>query len=136
MKRISLAILALALATGLLAGCGAGALGRPEGGPPTAGFLETQKADGLAITLKIDEVKAGANHLVVNVDDPDVTAAEAQVIMTSMGHGRVVELEKKGPGLFEATTTALDMPGQWMLRVQAKAAAGTSSTAAFHLQVR
>ncbi|HWI53344.1 MAG TPA: hypothetical protein VNT01_14470, partial [Symbiobacteriaceae bacterium] len=95
-QQSALAVTGLAM-VGALTGCAAAAGPAAVTPPPKAaakpanGLLETAKAEDLNVTLAVEPLKIGSNHLVVKVDKADVKAVEAQIIMATMGHGQIVE---------------------------------------------
>lgn len=100
------------------------------------GFMESAQADGLGVTLAIEPVKPGENRFLVTLNQNDVSAVEAQVIMATMGHGAVVDLNQTAPGKWEVSSGVIDMEGRWMIRVKSTLTSGTEKTATFHLVVK
>lgn len=137
MNRIALLLVAFGMLLSL-AGCDSAKTPVPHAAKAQAAnvFMETAKAGGTDLTLAIDPVKVGDNRLLVTVADPAVEAVEAQVIMATMGHGVIVDLNKVAPGRFEANTGAIDMDGRWMIRVKATPAGGEAKDATFHLVIK
>ncbi|HYF92126.1 MAG TPA: FixH family protein [Symbiobacteriaceae bacterium] len=136
-QRAALIVTGLAL-VGALAGCAAAgtAAVTPPVKKPVTGFQETAKADDLNVTLTVEPLKVGDNHVAVKVAGQDVQAVEAQIIMASMGHGQIVDLNPTAAGTFEIDTPAIDMEGRWMVRINVTDAAGTAKTAVFHMVVK
>ncbi len=64
-----------------------------------------------------------------------MTAAKAQVIMATMGHGSMVDMELVAPGRFEVTDPAINMEGRWMIRIVATLPSGEEAVAVFYLEV-
>lgn len=127
------------LLLGALAGCaaaGTAAVTAPPKAQPKAGFSETKKVENLSVTLAADPFKIGANKFMVTLDQTDVKAVEAQIIMSSMGHGQILDLVQVSPGTWEASSSVIDMVGPWMIRVQAVTAADAELTATFMTQVK
>lgn len=98
-------------------------------------FAESALAGDVNVTLAIAPIQIGSNRFKVTVDDPSVTAVEAQVIMASMGHGSVVDLTPAGPGRFEVDTNIIDMTGKWMIRTKLTTDSGETKAATFHLEI-
>jgi hypothetical protein len=135
-SRIVLAAVGVALLAAL-AGCGSGSP-KPSTSVVQAasGFMETEKVDGLAITLVIpDPIHIGDNRIVVTLDK-NATAVEVQVIMGTMGHGTVADLTKNAGGAWEATTSTINMEGKWLIRVKATMPDGTDRSALFQFTVK
>lgn len=129
------------LLLGALAGCaaaGAAAVTAPPKAPakPASGFSDTKTVENLKVTLAAEPYKVGENKFMVTLDQKDVKSVEVQIIMTSMGHGQVLELAQVAPGRWEATSSVIDMVGPWMLRVQAVTATETELTATFMTQIK
>lgn len=101
-----------------------------------AAFMETARAEDLNVTLAIEPLKVGENRFLVTVSDKEATAVEAQVVMASMGHGTIVDLQRTAPGTFEITTGAIDHDGRWLIRVLTTTRDGAEKTATFHLVVK
>jgi hypothetical protein len=140
MKRMALAAMGLALLVALT-GCGSAAMVGATAVPKRVaeaaqGFVETDKSGGIAITLAVEPLKIGDNQIMVTFDDKSVQAAEAQVIMASMGHGAVTDLVRSPSGRWEATVPTIDMEGKWLIRVKATLASGEEKQAMFHLSVK
>ncbi len=137
-KRLSLIVMALGLAV-TVTGCGSAT---PPVAPHAAkaeaatAFTESAKAGDMDVTLTVDPLKVGENRIIVTVSDPTVKAVEAQVIMATMGHGRVLDLEQAAPGRFEIKTSTIEMEGRWMIRVKATPATGEAKDTTFHLVVK
>jgi|GEM_PF-5557382 len=140
-QQSALALAGMALA-GALAGCAAAASPVAVTPPPKAaakpadGLLQTAKAEDLNVTLAVEPLKIGDNHLVVTVDKAGVKAVEAQIIMATMGHGQIVDLQQTAPGKFEVDTAAIDMEGRWMFRIVVTDATDASKTAIIHAVVK
>ena len=135
-QRAALIMTGVAL-LGALAGCTA-AVTAPAKPPavPVSGFRESGKAEDLNVTLTVEPLKVGDNHFVVKTEKQDLQAAEAQIIMATMGHGQIVAMNRTAPGTFEIDSGAIDMEGRWMLRIELTDAAGEYKTAVFHMVVK
>lgn len=138
-RKAALAGLLLALAVAA-AGCGGAGGQEPKAkrgvAEAAAGFTETAQAQDMKITLAIEPLKVGENRFVVNLSDKSVTAVEAQVVMATMGHGLVVDLNQTAPGRFEASSPVIDMDGRWMVRIKATLASGAENDATFHFVIK
>ena len=102
---------------------------------PAVAFRETDKADDLSVTLTVDPLKPGENRFEVLLSDKAVTAVEAQIIMASMGHGNIVDMQQVAPGKWAITSNLIDMDGRWMVRIESTLASGDTKTATFYLVV-
>lgn len=127
-----------------LAGCGGAADGaRLVGATAPAvtqaasrGFKGTEEADGMKMTLAIDPLQVGDNHIRVVLNTKDVAAVEAQIIMGTMGHGDVIDLARGAdPAQWEAGFETINMDGKWLVRVQATLPDGTEKAALFQFNV-
>ncbi|HYG58180.1 MAG TPA: hypothetical protein VD902_08995 [Symbiobacteriaceae bacterium] len=140
-RRMALAATSVAL-LGALAGCGSAGTAAVTGAAAAgvahaaAGYTETEKDGDLGITLAIEPLTVGENTFLVNVSDPSVTAVEAQVIMASMGHGEIIDLNLQSPGRFAARHGAISMEGRWLVRVKATLASGDEKDVLFHMAVK
>ena len=141
-QRAALAAVGILL-LGALAGCAAAGTAAVTGpGPKPAaakaatGFAEKAKAEDVSVTLAVEPLKVGDNRFVVTVDRQDVKAVEAQIVMASMGHGQILDLTQTAPGKFEIDTSAVDMEGRWMFRIQLTDGAEQTKTAVFHTVVK
>jgi len=137
MKRLGPAVILLAGAL-TLTGCGTAQSPRLSVAKAEAAstFMQTEMVDGLTISLSVAPLQVGENHLVATVSDPKLTEVEAQVVMATMGHGKVVDLTPAGPGRFEATTGAIEMNGRWIVRIRANPpGGGEAKDALFHLNL-
>jgi hypothetical protein len=127
------------LLLGALAGCaaaGTAAVTAPPKAPAKAGFTDTKTVENLKVSLAAEPYKVGENKFMVTLDQKDAKSVEVQIIMTSMGHGQVLELTQVAPGRWEASSSVIDMVGPWMLRVQAVTATEAELTATFMTQVK
>lgn len=140
MKRTLLAAAGLALLMALT-GCTAAAKDAPVAPPKNVaqaaqGFHQTDDSGGLKTTLTVEPLQIGENHFVVSFDSQNVQAAEAQVVMATMGHGQVVDLTQNAAGKWEVTTPALYMDGKWMIRIKATLTTGEEKAAVFQFELK
>lgn len=127
------------LLLGALAGCaaaGTAAVTAPPKAPAKASFSDTKTVENLKVTLTAAPLKVGENKFTVTLDQKDVKAVDVQIIMTSMGHGQILEMVQVAPGTWEGSSSVIDMTGPWMLRVQAVTATEAELTATFMTQVK
>ncbi|MFZ5817591.1 MAG: hypothetical protein ACOY93_20215 [Bacillota bacterium] len=138
MKRAFIAVLGVVVLTALTGCSGSVATipAKPEAQTAPTGFVESDKAGDIPVTLRVEPFKPGENTFVLTTPESGIAAAEVQVIMLEMGHGAILDMAQTAPGRYEVSSSVIDMDGKWMLRVKLTTTAGEEKLVPFYGKIK